>query len=128
MRTWIVASMLGIGALTACAPREQTPDERVLLDETVPLIRQTTSDVATRELEVDSDSVVVAIVDEKLADVHVTLATNGSGRGADTSVFVENNLAGGVPALDHAIASLDDPNRRYTKGESPAQALGSFRQ
>src|SRR5689334_3986347 len=108
MKTRIGVPLLGIVVLTACAPREQTPDEMVLLDETVPLTRQATTDVATRDLEVDSDAVVVAIVDENLTDVRVWLASTGGRKEADKLVEVENHLGGAgveIAALDARASS-----------------------
>jgi hypothetical protein len=84
MKTSIGMAVFIIAGMSACAPRQQTPDELVLLDETVPLARQRTLDVAARELTVDSDGFVVAIVDENLTDVRVKLGP----------VEVENNQSG----------------------------------
>src|ERR1044071_4302001 len=94
MNRWMGLPFLGIVVLSACAPREKTPDEMVLLDESGPLTRDATTDIASRDLEVDSDSVIVAIVDESLTDVKVTLASVGAHEDADSLVEVENNLAG----------------------------------
>jgi len=108
MKTRILVPLAGIVTLIACAPREKTPDELVLLDETVLLTRAATTDVATRELEVDSDAVVVAIVDENLTDVRVTLASTGANKDFDNLVDVENHLAGSgieIAALDAAGSS-----------------------
>ncbi|HTU64981.1 MAG TPA: CHAT domain-containing tetratricopeptide repeat protein [Steroidobacteraceae bacterium] len=87
MRWTFAAPLLGL-ALCACAPRDSTPDERVVLDEPVTLTRSGATDVATRDITVDSDSVIVAIVDENLTDVRVRLAAG------ESSVEVENNLMG----------------------------------
>ncbi len=106
MKTGIAVPLLGIVALTACAPRERTPDEMVLLDETVSLTRAAALDTATRRFTVDSDGLVVAIVDEQLTDVHVMLESQGRSAAAKPSVDVENHLSGaGIE-----IAALEVPD------------------
>jgi hypothetical protein len=116
MKIRIVMPLVGIVVLTACAPPEKTPDERVLLDETVPLTRQADVDVATRDLPVDSDAVVVAIVDENLTDVRVTLASTGKGKVADQLVDVENHPST-WKTISRAPASR---SRRSTRASRPA--------
>src|SRR4051812_40499249 len=91
MRAWIAAPFVGI-ALCACTSDQKTPDELVLLDESISLSRVASADVATRELAVDSDSIIVASVEEELVDVQVGLERTDSGTGP--AVQVENNLAG----------------------------------
>jgi tetratricopeptide (TPR) repeat protein len=80
--------MLGILALTACAPHSSAPNGSVALDEEVTLVRAGTDDQATREVTVDSDATLVAIVDENLTDVRVKLAAGGQ------AIEVENQLDG----------------------------------
>lgn len=89
-------------ALSACAPQDRTPDELVLLDEPVTLTRTARGDTVTRQIKVDSESVIVAQVDEQQTDVHLALSSK------DGQVDVENNLEG----VGFEIAAL--PAHRYT--------------
>ncbi|HUR29668.1 MAG TPA: hypothetical protein VM509_15870, partial [Planctomycetota bacterium] len=107
MKTRIWMPLVGVVGLAACAPREKTPDEMVLLDETVPLTRESGLDVATRVLAVDSDAFIVAILDEDLTDVRVTLASTGAKKDADALVQVENNMAGAGTEIATLEASED---------------------
>jgi tetratricopeptide (TPR) repeat protein len=116
MKTWVGLSLAGIFVLAACAPRNGTPDELVLLDETVQLERRTTGDFATRDFTVDSDAFLVAIVEEKLTDVRVILAADGSEAGAP--VEVENHLAGA--GLE--ITTLAAPKSAHVTLELAGQA------
>jgi len=91
--------------LAACRPHAAVPDGAVVVDETVQLSRQPTSDTAARSLIVDDDSIIVAFADEQLTDVSLKLsAVDEDGKALD-SVEVENHLAGaGIE-----IAALDVP-------------------
>jgi CHAT domain-containing protein len=81
------------------------PDGAVVVDETVQLSRQPTSDTAARSLIVDDDSIIVAFADEQLTDVSLKLsAVDEDGKALD-SVEVENHLAG----AGTEIAALDVP-------------------
>jgi tetratricopeptide (TPR) repeat protein len=84
---------LGIVALGACT-RNDPPDEFVLADETVALTRNAATDSVSREFTVDRDAYVVAIVDENLTDVHVTLRAPGDSPEELARHTVENNMAG----------------------------------
>jgi len=86
--------VLGILVLSACAPHSSIESGAVVLEEQVALSRGSVTDGATRELKVDSDSVLVAIVDENLTDVHVRLAVLGAGADSIKPIEVENTLAG----------------------------------
>ncbi|HEY6123080.1 MAG TPA: CHAT domain-containing tetratricopeptide repeat protein [Steroidobacteraceae bacterium] len=87
------APALGVLFLVACTSRPSTPDGAMLLDEEVTLRREAKVDTAQREIEVDSGSIVVVFVDEKLTDVKVRLAIVGAD-GEPLTVEVENNLRG----------------------------------
>ncbi len=96
---------LGILVLSACAPHSSIESGAIVLEEQVALSRAAVTDSATRELEVDSDSILVAIVDENLTDVHVRLAVLGADADSIEPIEVENTLAGaGIE-----IAALEVP-------------------
>ncbi|HEU5136823.1 MAG TPA: CHAT domain-containing tetratricopeptide repeat protein [Steroidobacteraceae bacterium] len=89
----LVLPVLAIALLTHCTSRPSTPDGATLLDEQVALEREAKVDVARREIAVDGDSIVVALVDEQLTDVKVNLTVIDSDD-APAPVEVENNLRG----------------------------------
>ena len=78
-------------------------------------------DIATRELEVDSDSILVAIVDENLTDVHVRLAALGPRADAIKPVEVENTLAGA--GIEIAVLEVPDDTRVSITLTGPQNAL-----
>ena len=88
-----VLPALAIALLTNCTWGPTTPDGATLLDEEVALAREARVDVALRELPVDGDSVIVAVVDEQLTDVRVKLTVVGSSD-ETPPVEVENNMRG----------------------------------
>jgi len=88
----LVLPVLAIALLTNCNSRPSTPDGATLLDEEVTLERKARVDIALREIPVDGDSVIVAVVDEQLTDVKVKLTVIGSTD--EPSTEVENNLLG----------------------------------
>jgi CHAT domain-containing protein len=114
-KKWVVA--LGALSLAACAPKSVTPNGAVILDETVTLSRGAKEDSAQREFVVDSKALLVAIVDENLADVRVTLSPVSSFRTPARSVEVENNLGG----LGPEIAALEVPRGRVVVALSGPQ-------
>jgi hypothetical protein len=77
---------LGVLVLSACVPHSTIENGAVVLEEQVALSRGSITDGATRELEVDSDSILVATVDENLTDVAVRIAIPKSSTGAATSI------------------------------------------
>lgn len=85
--------VLGIYLLASCVRQDSTPDGALLLDEEVTLVRGASGDSAVREITVDGNSVIVALVDEQLTDVKVKLAVAG-GRDKIPATQVENNLGG----------------------------------
>lgn len=85
---------LGILALVSCTPHAPRPDGTVLVDEEIALVRAAAFDQAARELRVDSDALVVAIVDENLTDVRLRLAVAGRDAASNKPVEVENTLGG----------------------------------
>lgn len=102
-RTWMTSSCAILFA--ACQPHEAVPDGTIVIDETVALERQARSDVATRTLTVNDDSIVVAFADEELTDVRLKLsAVDASGKPLK-SFEVENYFEGS--ALE--IAALAVP-------------------
>ena len=113
---------LGILVLSACAPRSSIESGAVVLEEQVALSRGSVTDGATREVEVDSDSILVAIVDENLTDVHVRLAVLGAE--SIKPIEVENTLAGAgieiaaleVPEGSRVAVTLTGPQNTITPG------------
>ncbi len=89
--------------LAACTPGPATPDGAVLIDEEVALERQAV-DVAHRVIEVDANSVLVAIVDENLTDVRIKLEAVNSSKDSKP-VEVENHLEG----VGVEVAAIDAP-------------------
>ncbi len=90
-RFWLLASAM---ALCACAPSPKVPSGTQVLDEAIALVRNTDPqiDTATRELTVEDDSILVAIVDENLTDVRLRISAVGGE--PVVPVEVENNLSG----------------------------------
>src|SRR6185503_18381302 len=82
-----------------------------VIDETVQLSRQATSDTAARTLTIHDDSILVAVVDEQLTDVRLKLsAVDDEGKELAT-LEVENHLDGSGLEL----AALDVPeDARFT--------------
>jgi tetratricopeptide (TPR) repeat protein len=92
LTTVIAANVIAIAmAIAGCAPTDALPDDASLLDEDVTLARAAGFDVARRELDIAGGSVVVAIVDEQLTDVSVSIADPNA---TQASLTVENNLRG----------------------------------
>ena len=82
-----------LALLAACQRHNAIPDGTAVIDETVALERQATSDTAARTLTVHDDSIVVAFVDEQLTNVRLRIAaTDDEGDALVTEV--ENNLDG----------------------------------
>ena len=117
MFSHIGAPALGVLVLSACAPHSSIKNGAVVLEEQVALSRGSVTDGATRELKVDSDSILVAMVDENLTDVALEIAISKSGKGAASSIEVENHLDGAgieiavlaVPAGSRAVLTLTSP-------------------
>jgi tetratricopeptide (TPR) repeat protein len=90
--TRAVAIASSLLVLAGCVPADAPPDGEVRVDEDITLSRSTTNvDIARRELDIPAGSVVVAIVDEQLTDVSVSIAHPDPAR---PPVVVENNLRG----------------------------------
>src|SRR5688572_144295 len=85
--------LCGALLVAACTPKSSIPDGTAVLDEDIALERQAQWDTATREVSVDGDAILVAIVDENLTDVRLKLSATG-GDDAIAPVEVENNLEG----------------------------------
>src|SRR5688572_4816089 len=108
---------LGVLVLSACAPHSPIENGAVVLEEQVALSRGSVTDGATRTLEVDSDSILVATVDENLTDVALRISIPKSAEGAATSIEVENHLDGAgieiamlaIPAGARAVLTLTGP-------------------
>jgi CHAT domain-containing protein/tetratricopeptide (TPR) repeat protein len=108
---------LGVLVLSACAPHSPIENGAVVLEEQVALSRGSVTDGATRTLEVDSDSILVATVDENLTDVALRISIPKSAEGAATSIEVENHLDGAgieiamlaIPAGTRAVLTLTGP-------------------
>lgn len=104
-KIWLPASAALL--LSACSPQPAVPNGTQVLDEEVTLARQAENyiDTASRELTVADDSILVAIVDEQLTNVKLSLAVVGGEKKATVPVEVENNLWGAGIEL----ASIDVP-------------------
>jgi CHAT domain-containing protein len=87
-------SLVGLLLLTGCAQKASTPDGAFLLDEDIDLARGAQVDSAQRRVVVDGDSVVVAVVDEKLTDISVRLSVESTHKNAAKPVEVENHFGG----------------------------------
>ncbi|MBC8028067.1 MAG: hypothetical protein H7Y89_18900, partial [Steroidobacteraceae bacterium] len=115
--------LAALGALLLGGCTSGSPDGNVLLDESIALSRDAGLDSARREIEVEGDSVVVALVDEAFArerptDVSLTLGIAGK------TVTVENRLRGtgveiavlDVPRDSRVIVTLKGPPESTTPG------------
>lgn len=96
MKTTILLPLIGGVLLCACQRQPSVPDGTIILDEEITLVRngEARVDEAWREITVDDDAWLVAIVDENLTDVGVALAANDTGERAPGPVEVENRLSG----------------------------------
>jgi CHAT domain-containing protein len=85
---------IGLAVLYGCAPRAVVPNGAVILEENVALTRSADgkADSAHREIPIQDDAIVVALVDEQLTDVTLSLAAAGDD--APKAVEVENHLNG----------------------------------
>jgi CHAT domain-containing protein len=110
-RLWLPA--IGLGLLCACTKQPPVPDGTEILAEEVALTRQDGKqvDIATRELEIAADSILVAIVDENLTDVKLEIEIDADD--AAKSVEVENNLLGTGVELA-ALEAPEDARVRVT--------------
>jgi CHAT domain-containing protein/Tfp pilus assembly protein PilF len=93
MRSRIFLPVFGLVVLMACSQGRSIPDGAALIDEELALARGAQADSAFREFTVDGDSVIAAIVDERLTDVRLRLSLiEPSAHAPD--VEVENHLDG----------------------------------
>jgi hypothetical protein len=100
--------MVGLLLICGCARQAITPDGAFLLDEDITLVRAANADSAERVVAVDGDSVIIAVVDERLTDVSVRLSVEGAVKDSADLVEVENHFAGAgteVAALEARAAS-----------------------
>ena len=100
--------LLGLLLVAGCAREATTPDGAFLLDEDITLARGEKIDSAERVVAVDGDSVIIAVVDEKLTDVSVRLSVEGTVKDSIDLVEVENHFGGAgieVAALEAHGAS-----------------------
>ena len=86
--------LVGMFMLAGCARQASTPDGAFLLDEDIRLVRGTDLDSAQRDISVDGDSVIVAVVDEMLTDVSVRLSIEGAAKNSGEAVEVESHFNG----------------------------------
>jgi len=99
-RVW--ASLCGAFAVASCTAGSSVPNGSVVFDETVALERGAQEDRATREVVVDGDAILVAVVDENLTDVRVALSIKGDP--GNEPVEVENHLEGaGIEIATRAV-------------------------
>jgi len=99
---WLPA--IGSLALCACNPHPSVLDGTVVFDDEVTLARndQKRVDEVSRELTVNDDAILVAIVDENLTDVTLRLSITGQSE----AVEVENNLEGA--GVEIAVLEVDE--------------------
>jgi len=86
--------LVGLFLVAGCAREANTPDGGFLLDEDITLVRGADLDSAQRDISVDGDSVIIAIVDEMLTDVSVQLSIESPVGGSGGAVEVENHFSG----------------------------------
>jgi len=86
--------LVGLFLVAGCAREANTPDGAFLLDEDITLVRGADLDSAQRDISVDGDSVIIAIVDEMLTDVSVQLSIESPVGGSGGAVEVENHFSG----------------------------------
>jgi len=93
-RVWLPA--LGGLVLCACARHPAIPDGAAVLDEEMTLERAAgqLTDEASRELRVHDDAILVAIADENLVDVRLSLHVEAGRDIPARSIEVENHLGG----------------------------------
>jgi tetratricopeptide (TPR) repeat protein len=94
MNSRICLPVFGILLLSSCTPHSSTPDGAVIFDAGVALTRGASLDSAQRDITVDEDSIIVALVDEQLTDVTVRLALATSDKDPAIPVETENHLRG----------------------------------
>ncbi len=105
-------------ALAGCVPKDAPPDGEVRVDEDVTLSRAAKVDVARRELNISAGSVVVAIVDEQLTDVSVSIADPNDPRPA---IAVENNLRGA--GMEIAVLEVATDSRILITMQGPPDSI-----
>jgi CHAT domain-containing protein len=121
-RIWM--PLIGVLGLVACEPQSKIPNGSVVFEDEVALVRDRSTDVASREITLDSDAIVVAIVDEKLTDVRLKLAASGSAAKPIKPVEVENHQGGAgieiaalrVPRGSRVTVTLSGPQTSLQPG------------
>ena len=121
--------LLAVGAIfvVSCKSGPTTPDGAVLFDEEISLVRGSHVDSAQREIEVERGSVIVALVDEQLTDIKLSLAVIDSGAKTPAPIEVENNLRGSGIELAALTTSRDSRIRVTLTGAQDANAPGHVR-
>src|SRR6188508_805536 len=122
---WLPA--VGAIFLVSCTSGPSTPDGAVLFDEEVSLSRGQHVDSAQREIEVERGSVIVALVDEQLTDVKVSLAVIDSGAKPSAAIEVENNLRGAGIEVASLATSRDSRVRVTLTGMQDTNSPGPVR-
>lgn len=117
-RIWL--PVIGMGVLCACSSQPKVPNGTLVLDEDVTLERQGDKfvDLASREISVEEDSILVASVDENLTNVKLRLTATGEN--APKPVEVENNLTGA--GVELASLAVPGGSRLRVALESPQDA------
>ena len=116
--------LIGLVLVAGCAREASTPDGAFLLDEDVRLVRGDDLDSAQRDISVDGDSVIVAVVDEMLTDVSVRLSIEGAPKNSGKAVEVENHFGGAgievaaleVPGDSRIMLTLSGPQNASAPG------------
>ncbi|MBC8027936.1 MAG: hypothetical protein H7Y89_18245, partial [Steroidobacteraceae bacterium] len=116
--TRTAAIALCVLAIAGCAPQDAAPDGEVRIDEDVTLSRAANFDVARRELDIAAGSVVVAIVDEQLTDVSVSISDPDVARPA---IAVENNLRGAGTEI--AVLEVPTDSRILITMQGPPDSI-----
>ncbi|HEU5133898.1 MAG TPA: CHAT domain-containing tetratricopeptide repeat protein [Steroidobacteraceae bacterium] len=117
--------VLGSVALCACDTHPPVADGTFVFDDEVALVRneQKRIDEASRELTVNDDAILVAIVDENLTDVTLRLSIPGQ----PEALEVENNLEGA--GVEIAMLEVEQGSRLTVTLSGPpnAEQPGSVR-
>ena len=122
---WLPA--VGAIFVVSCTSGPTTPDGAVLFDEEISLVRGSHVDSAQREIKVERGSVIVALVDEQLPDVKVSLEVIDSGAKTPAPIEVENNLRGAGIEVASLAASRDSRIRVTLTGAQDAKTPGHVR-
>jgi len=116
--------LVGLFLVAGCAREANTPDGGFLLDEDITLVRGADLDSAQRDISVDGDSVIIAIVDEMLTDVSVRLSVESPARKSGEAVEVENHFSGaGIEVAALEVRGEYAERVKYLDSEAMGQQI-----